>query len=65
MEDDTETEADYALRATVQKAEDELYGHLDAYGGTKRIASLISRLIDAKIAEALATLPLTAPNERK
>lgn len=34
-----------------------LYNHLDQYGATKRMAYLISSLIDAKIAEALKSAP--------
>jgi hypothetical protein len=37
----------------VQEAEDALYSHLDAYGGTKRAQHLISALIDAKLAHAI------------
>lgn len=36
-------------RTEVQKAEDKLYSYLDHYGADKRVAYLISELIDAKL----------------
>jgi hypothetical protein len=41
------------LAEASEKALDDLYGHLDAYGAGKRTAYVIERLIEAKIAEAL------------
>jgi hypothetical protein len=43
MSDEEQTEAEKAL--------DDLYSHLDAYGAGKRTAYVIERLIDAKVRE--------------
>lgn len=54
MADNGGSELTDATENAVREAEDALYDHLDKYGAGKRAMHLISALIDAKIAAALA-----------